>query len=418
MPCARSPKTTPPATSSPFNILGLKLAIALPLFVISLIALHVVGYSSQAQATAWVLAAGVFSDSVARSQLAVFSGHERGGPPAAADTINRICSATLGIIAMLLGYGVIWLGITYSIGSILGVAIGFVMMHRTIGLPARTLNRRRWPRLATTSLPFAAQDVFSALLSKAVVLILALLATQAAVGVYGAAYRLFESTLLVPYALAGAFSAMYTYLGRDSEPTLASAYQRSIKLSLVLLMPVAIAFLTLASPICKVILGPDFADAAGPLRILGPAVVLIGFVTLTASLLVSRGNPRAMAYRTAVIAVFNIVLNFILIPTYGVSGAATSMLVSEAIFAVWIAWAAVRAVGHVHWLATAIGAFAGGAAMAAVTLALSGSLFAALIAGSALYLLVLVTVEWVVSPVDVRFVAGMVRRRLSSRPAT
>ena len=90
-------------------------------------------------------------------------------------------------------------------------------MSRTIGVPARKVNRADGRTLATSSLPFAAQDVFSALLAKVDALILAVLTTQAAVGIYGAAYRLFESTLLVPYALAGAFSAMYTYLGHDSE---------------------------------------------------------------------------------------------------------------------------------------------------------------------------------------------------------
>lgn len=400
-----------------FNVLALKLAIAVPLFTLSFLVLHLVGYGAQAQATAWVLAPGVFSDSIARTQLAVFSAHERSAPPAAADTINRVCSATLGIIALLLGYGVIWLGITYSLGSMLGVAIGFVAMSRTIGVPARRVNRSGWPTLATSSLPYAAQDVFSAMLAKVDALILAALTTQAIVGIYGAAYRLFESTLLVPYSLAGAFSAMYTKLGHDSKPTLGSAYQRSIKFSLVLLMPLTVAFLVLAGPICELIYGPSFGAAAEPLRILGPGVVLIGFVTLTTSLMVSRGDPRRMAYRTGVMVAVNIALNFILIPIYGVGGAAAAMLATEAIFAVWIARPAMRAVGGIHWLETVIGSLAAGAAMAAVTLALQDDLAGALLAGGAAYVLVLLAVEWFVSPLDVRFVAGMVRRRLSSRPA-
>jgi O-antigen/teichoic acid export membrane protein len=401
-----------------FNVLTLKLALALPLFTLSFLALHLVGYGAQAQATAWVLAPGVFSDSIARSQLAVFSAHERNGPPAAADTINRVCSATLGIVALSLGYGVIWLGITYSIGSIVGVAVGFVLMARTIGVPARTMNRHGWPTLTTSSLPYAAQDVFAALLAKADALILALLATQAAVGIYGAAYRLFESTLFVPYALAGAFAAMYTYLSRDSQPTLGAAYQRSIKSSLVLLTPLFVAFLVLAGPICELVYGPAFAAAAVPLRILAPAVVLIGFVTLTTSLLVSRGNPRRMAHRTGIMVAANIAMNFILIPIYGVGGAAAAMLATEAIFALWIVRPAVREVGDIRWLPTVIGSLAGGTAMAAVTLALRHSLPAALLAGVAVYLLVVLAVEWLVSPRDVIFVAGMLRRRISSRPAT
>ncbi|MGO8904190.1 MAG: flippase [Solirubrobacteraceae bacterium] len=401
-----------------FDVIAVKFVMALPLLVLGFLGLHLVGYGAQAQATAWALAPGAFSDSVARTQLAVFSAHERAGPPAAADTINRVSSAALGIVALSLGYGVVWLGITYSIGSIMSVAIGFVLMGRTIGVPTRTVRHRDWPTLATVSLPFAAQDIFSVLLAKADALILALLATQTAVGIYGAAYRLFESTLFVPFALVGAFSAMYTYLGPDSDPPLHAVVQRSIKGSLILLMPLAVAFVVVPEPICRLIYGPTFTAAAVPLRILGPAVALIGFVTLTTSLMVSRGDPRQMAYRTGIMVAANVALNFILIPIYGAAGAAASMLATEVIFTVWIARLTIRAAGPIQWLPTVIGSLAGGAAMAAVALALRHSLPAALVAGTAVYLLVMLAVEWFVSPLDVIFVASMVRRRLSSSPAT
>ena len=55
------------------------------------------------------------------------------------------------------------------------------------------------------SLPFGLQDLFSVMLFRLDTVILSLMATQAAVGRYGAAYRLFEATLFITYALMGAF---------------------------------------------------------------------------------------------------------------------------------------------------------------------------------------------------------------------
>ena len=54
--------------------------------------------------------------------------------------------------------------------------------------------------------------------------ILSLMATLAAVGRYGAAYRLLEASLFITYALMGAFVPMYTYLDEDSEPTVGGAF--------------------------------------------------------------------------------------------------------------------------------------------------------------------------------------------------
>ena len=60
--------------------------------------------------------------------------------------------------------------------------------------------------MSRRTITLGAQEVFSAGLAKADAVLLALLATTVAVGQYGAAYRLMESTLFVPVALTSAFA--------------------------------------------------------------------------------------------------------------------------------------------------------------------------------------------------------------------
>jgi O-antigen/teichoic acid export membrane protein len=396
------------------NVIALKLALAVPLFALGFGGLALAGQSTEAQMTILALAPGVFADSVARTQLSLFAARERGGPPSLADAIQRVCSAALGIAALELGYGVVSVGITYSIGSSIGVVVGFMLLHRTIGVPARRVSHRSWRDLATRSIPFAAQDTFSVLLARVDTLLLGLLATAAAVGRYGGAYRLFESTLFVTYALTGAFGAMYTYLGTDSDPPLRVMFQRSIKLSLVLLMPVAVAFTVLAVPISRLIYGTGFGSATS-LRILGPGVVLMSIVTLAISLMVSRENPRRMVLPAAAVAALNVVLNLIFIPLYKEVGAASAMLATETVYVVWVLARADRVVGGIDWARTFLGALAGAAAMTAATLPLDGHPLAALACGMAAYVIVLLSVERLVSPLDAAFVADAVRRRLSTR---
>ena len=134
----------------------------------------------------------------------------------------------------------------YTVGSLIGFLVGMWLLRRHIGPPG-TIGRARWPRLVRESMPFAAQDVFTILLFRLDAVILSLLATDAAVGRYGAAYRLLKSTLFVSYSLAGAFAAMYTYLKDDSTPSIQAIFSRSIKLALAALMPAAVVFVVLAS---------------------------------------------------------------------------------------------------------------------------------------------------------------------------
>jgi O-antigen/teichoic acid export membrane protein len=401
-----------------FNVLALKLAIGVPVLGLSFLALHFTGASETAQETSWVLAPGVFCDSIVRTQLAVFAARERNGPPAAADTINRVLSAALGITALRLGYGVVSVGVAYSIGSATAVVLGFVFMRRTIGIPVGTLHPHAWPALASRSLPFFVQDLFATLLSTLDTFILSVLATQTAVGRYGAAYRLFESTYFIPGALLGAFSAMYTYLRPDSIPSLSSVYQRSIKLAVTLTMPLAVAFIVLAGPICRLVYGPAFNSSATPLRILGPGVPLLAVMTLTISLMVSRGEPGRTASLSGIMVAVNIALNLALIPLFTAAGAATAMLSTEIIFTAWIGRRALRMVGHIEWGSMLVGPLAASIGMAAVAALLHANLAAALVAATVTYLAVVVAVDWLISPRDVMFVASMLRRRLSSRSAS
>ena len=398
-----------------FNVLALKLVLAVPLFGLGFVVLHFLSHSHEVQATTWALAPGVLADSIARTQLSVFLARERSGPPALADALQRILSAGLGIAALSLGYGVVSVGVTYSIGSTVGVVIGFVLLRHTIGVPAMRVTSRAWRGLSSSSLPFATQDTFGLLLARVDTLILAAMATQAAVGRYGAAYRLFESSLLVSYAIAGAFAAMFSYLGHDTDPPLRAVYERSIKLSLVLLAPVAVAFAVLAEPICRAIYGPSLASAGVPLRILAPAVLLMAIVTLANSLLLSRENPRRMVSLAAAMAAINVALNVALIPPFSDAGAAAAMVATELIYAVWISRIATNALGKTRWLATSAGATAGAACMTIAALLLSGNLWIALTVGGAAYLVSLLAVERIVSSSDVRLLVHMLRRLQPSR---
>jgi O-antigen/teichoic acid export membrane protein len=311
-----------------------------------------------------------------------------------------------------MGLGVVSVSAAYSIGSTVGVVIGFVVMARTIGVPALSLQPRRWPAIARSSLPFATQEVFVTILWRIDAVILSLVASQAAVGRYGAAYRLFESSMLITYALMGAFSAMYAYLGPGTDPPLQAVFQRSIKLSLVLLAPLSVIFVTLGGPICRLVYGPALTQAGVPLSILGPGVVMISVVTLATSLMISRENPMRIVRLTASMAGVNIVLNVILIPLYGDAGAAAAMLVTEVIEVVLIMRMASREVGGFHWVSTAAGALAGTAGMLVVTLLFHADLWVALGVGLAVYALLTAIVERLVSPGDVSFVMAIVRQRL------
>jgi O-antigen/teichoic acid export membrane protein len=397
------------------NTLYLKVARGIPIVIATLILVEFLDYSAETRATVSILTVGLFFDTLARTPMNVFNAIERGELVALTIITQRFFAAATGLAVLFAGYGVVAVAVTYSVACMLRLAMSFRLQRTRIGPIARVFPRGPRRELRRKSLPFTTQDLFGLVLARADILILSALATDAVVGLYGAAYRLFDATTFVTVALCGAFTAMYTYLGRDTTPTLASVFQRSQKLCLTLLMPVSLSFGLLAEPICRIFYGPDFVDAAPSLRILAAVPVLFGVMVLGNVLVLSRDHPRRMVYTVAVAATINISMNLLLIPSLEEIGAATAMLTSMVVYAIMANWIALLDVGRIQWISTLAAPLGASVAMAVPLILLGGSLPLALLVGVPLYVAVYAAIESRVAPDDLNFVIDLLKKRLPGR---
>lgn len=393
-----------------WNVVALKLTWALPVAAIAIPVLFATGADAQSREVVFALAGGMLLDSIARTVFSVFSAFERSELLAVSLVVQRVLSSGLGLVALAAGHGVVTVAAAYTVGAAAGLVLGLVLLGRVIGRLRPGVQRSGWRELTRNSRPFAVQDVFSVMLFKVDAVILSILATTAAVGRYGAAYRLFESTMFVSISMSGAFSPMYTYLGPQTQPSIRAVFQRSVKLAAAILMPVSVAFGVLAGPLVRAVFGPEFENAADLLRILSPSVVLLGVITLAASLFVSRQDPKAMVRVTAVMALLNVVLNLALIPSMDDTGAAIAMTVTVAMYCVASLWMAARAAGGVDWMPMLASPLLAGAACAIPMALLDDQLAAALAAGVAVYVAAFVLLERAIAPADLRFAGGLLRR--------
>jgi len=392
---------------------AIKVALAIPIALISFAVINVIALGSTTRVVIYVLTAGALFDALTRVTVSVFTGFERSELTGVAMVVQRFLQATLGIGALAAGWGVEAVAGAYTAAAALGFALSVALLRRRLGVAEASIDLRRWRSVGLGSIPYAVQDVFTVLLFRIDAVILSLIASDAAVGRYGSAYRLFESTFFLTYALIAAFSPMYTYLERDSEPSVQAVFARSIKLALLLLVPCAAVFGVLAPWVSRTIFGHQLAAAAPSLRILAPAVVLIGLVTLSISLIVSRRSPTTMVWLSGGMTVLNIVLNVILIPGLHERGAAIAMLATEAAFLVLAFRMALTTIGAaVRWLPMTAAPLLAGALMVGVMLVLRHTPGAALAAGAAVYPLAFVAAERLISPDDLRFVRELARRRL------
>jgi O-antigen/teichoic acid export membrane protein len=394
------------------NAIRLKLYRGIPVSIASIVLVHALDYGRDTQLTVSIITVGLLFDTMARTMQNVFNAFERGELVASPIVAQRFVAAAVGVALLFAGFGVVEVAMAYSLGALVQLLLSLYLLRRRLGWPAMIAPADVRKEIRRRSLTFTSQDIFGLVLARADVLILAALTTDAVVGQYGAAYRLFEATTFITVALAGAFNAMYTYLGPATEPSLPAVFQRSIKLCLGLLLPIAVALGLLADPICRAFFGDDFADAAAPLRLLAPVVVLFGVMVLCSGLVLARSRPRRMVYTVAIAAVVNIGLNLALIPPLEESGAALAMLVSLSVY-VAIAFTLARIeVGPMNWASMLTAPALAAAAMAIPLLLLSGVWPAAVAVGVIVYAAAYLAIDRVVDPGDQQFVVDLLRRRL------
>ncbi len=145
-------------------------------------------------------------------------------------------------------------------------------------------------------------------------------------GLYGVAYKIpaILTTLQRIFAMAWQMSAVKEYKGDDRESFFSEMY-RDYQTVLVL----GAAFLILLlKPIAALMFKKAFFDA-WPL--VPPLIISVVFGALEGflgSVALAFKDGRSMGYATGVGAVFNIVLNFFLIRSFGTMGAATATLIS------------------------------------------------------------------------------------------
>lgn len=397
-----------------WNVIGVKLALAVPVLGATFLLVNLLGYDEAVRQSVYVFGLGFLFDALGRTITYVFVAHERGSALGLTVIAQRVVAAALGLAALLAGYGVVTVAAGYTLGSLVGLVTAAVLFVRHHGRLELNLVPSSWRGLTRVSFPFGVEDVFTVLLFKVDAVILSLMATNAAVGRYGAAYRLFESTLFITYSLTGAFAAMFTYLGTETEPSIKDVYQRSIKIAVVLLLPIGVTFAVLAEPICELFFGADFAAAGDPLRLLAPAVVLLAIVNLSSNLIVARRDPKIVMAAAGLMLVLNVALNVALIPAFDDSGAAAAMLVTEVVFVIIVMTIAIRTIGEApNWVSMLGAPVAAGIVMAAVEIPLHGRLGLALGAGVVAYWASLAVLERTFSPDDLQFVRDMARRRFA-----
>lgn len=230
-----------------------------------------------------------------------------------------------------------------------GVAVGMgaVFLRRAMPRADRD-SRTHWttrPSLAR-AVPFAAIGGASVVNNQAGIILLGLLATTEQSGLYGAAARL---ALLVPFPLTAMNAVLSPIIARLWDAGRIEDLQKlvtfSARITLVLSLPAALAFILFGPWFLAVAFPPEFVAAAPALAILSVGQLVNASMGSVGTLLMMTGHEGTAAGGVIAGALVVLVLGVILVPTVGVNGAAIAGAASLTAWNAWLAVATRRRLG-------------------------------------------------------------------------
>ena len=367
------------------NLAGVTVALAVLAFL---------DYSHQVEVLVLLFGLAQCLALVGTTALAVFQAHERMEYHFYASVPFGFFGSLIQIGVIALGGGLIAIAAIRIVTTALWVVVTFVLLTRRLVRPGLSFARRQLWRLYVESAPLGVQEVIGQIIFRIDAVLLSLLTTAAVVGAYGAGYRVLEATLFLAWSVGSAVLPMFSYLGRDSRPSLGRAYEASLKVAVALMAPVGVTLFVCSRPIVDLLFGlPKYDEAVPVLRWLAFAAVLYPIGYLSGELIALRRPGRFVVLFSAFVAAFNIGLNLVLIPAYEAAGAAAATLATEAALAV-VGVLLARTVAGLPRMAWVLAApVLAGLAMGAAMAPLAERLLIALPVGAFVYLAVLAILE-------------------------
>lgn len=221
-------------------------------------------------------------------------------------------------------------------GSLLGMVVGCALLVRLVGwpepAPGARLDGARRRRIWKFGGKVVLGDALQVANYRLDVFILAAFVPVADVGVYAVAVTIVEMLWQLPYALSRSLLPRIS----GGEMNRVRVVRLSLAMAAVLIL-LSVAGLVLVSWFAVPVLGPEYARVPGLLALLLPGVLFIGVAKPLAAWTLSQGYPERNLAASAIGFLVVVAGDLLLIPHYGVSGAAVASTLAYIVAACTVA---------------------------------------------------------------------------------
>jgi O-antigen/teichoic acid export membrane protein len=363
---------------------------------------RLIGYASDTRMAIYIAGIALLPGAVCTLAEAIFVAFEKAEFVAVGTAAESLLRTVLGFAVLMLGYGLLSLLVVL-------VATRFLMLLLYGVLLVRRLPSGHWGwgphamgTLAGQWRVFAAENWLSTLYGNLDVVLLSIFHSEAAVGIYQAAWKLIRLGTVLAQSFA---TAVFPYISRlyvSSQDVFHQVNEQSLKYILASILPIVVGLTVLADRIILLIYDAEYTAAIPVLRVSAWILVPQFLNPFLSRVLFARGEQRQSLKVAAVGLASFLVLAACLIPGWAAVGTAWASLVSALVaLACYLAFCFYRS-GSARLLVILLRqGVATGALCALLYVMRAGQLLPVLAVGATLYVVLLFALR-VVSTGDMK----------------
>lgn len=261
----------------------------------------------------------------------ILQGLERIELSASIQILDRVCRLILASAFVILGFGVFGALSGYILASTLAVIAGISIVYLRFyrNHPKSSVESGLSRRILEYNVPLIATSTASVIDKRVDTILVGFFLGPVAVSYYVIGKQVTEF-IETPVSALG-FTLSPSYGSQKAAGNLDRArrmYETALVHSLLIYLPAAAGIVILAKPAVELVFGTNYLGAVLVVQILTMYAVFHSITKITSQGLDYLGRAKARAIAKGIMAVANLGLNIVLIPLFGVAGAAFATVIT------------------------------------------------------------------------------------------
>jgi len=261
----------------------------------------------------------------------VLKGYQRMGLVSISNLTEKVSKLAFTLLFFYLNFelfGAVW---AYTISFFCMSTFLYFAYKHTTKLKMAKFNPETSKRLLRFGVPLLISLVASSIFGWTDTFFIGVFRTSADVGQYNAALPVVGILAMVAIALGTAmFPAISQINAKKDKEKIASIMNRSLKYAIYFILPAATGAILLAENLIILLFTTEYARSILPFKLLGIVAVFISLIAILRNFMAGMGKPKKIMQFMLIGTGLNVVLNCILIPFWGLEGAAIATIISVA----------------------------------------------------------------------------------------